>query len=501
LDVGLEYATLKNYQMMVAVSLRTKAEWEATTTYSLENYLGNPHFEQGDITGLAKKWYEVGTPTTTLDTTTYLIGTQSQKIVTGTAGSDGIVSDAVSAAETSGVAYAWIYKASGDDITVILWDSTASVSRASAKYSTAGWATKTGANGNTWKRVVVSSDSLVSGNNHVLYVERYSTDATQATTFYVDQCYLELGTSTTPTGWASARNIVNAGDVNYWDFADMPGDRDALCKLRVKNTSGVDQETLFAFMDNAIARYQAIYEAEDYNIGGTDTAEAGNSGGYYNTRTISQSGTGWHTPFQFDFAPSDIEEFSGAFRLLGRARDETDWASTGNFKLRITPTGALDIIKAGETIVGSGIEIQDLGVVKVQPDALRINEPARISVVVCAQKQVGEADYTLAVDYFLLAPLYQATVLKAGVANKPVGSNEYWVLDSEAGQDYVLESAQTYSEFTLSFIGRPLTLPANTSGRIYLLMGDTADDYEIAASMQISIEYRPRGLHFRGSDL
>jgi len=503
----LPYAMLRDYQMFVLVNLRTKAEWEATTTYSLENEVDNANFEKGSGT-IGDRWSGIGAGATgSLDTTIYLIGTRSQKVITDTDGDEGIQSASKSNAATSAVAYAWVYKASGDEVAVELYDATGEAVKDTALYSAAGWATKTGADDNTWKRLIVSSDSLTGNNSHRIRILRRSGDATQATTYYADQCYFEFGTTTTPTGWWGGSDIYNhwdsgSTDYNYGDFCDIPGDTDALCKLKVKNTSGANQETLLAFMDNAIARYQAMYEAEDYNVAGTDTAEAGNSGGSYNTRTVSESGSTWNVCFQFDLVPSDIEEFSGPFRLLGRARDETTWDTTGNFRYRIAGyQTSTSIIKNGPIMVGSGHEIQDFGVVKLQPDVLGVDQPMRVSLFILAQKQAGESNYTLAVDYFILAPLYQATVAKIAPSGWVVGNNEYFVLDSDSGQDYLVDSAEAYSEFTFGWVGNPLTLPAQTEGRIYFLMGDTDDDYEIAATMRVSVEYTPRGLHFRGSDL
>jgi len=190
------------------------------------------------------------------------VGTQSQRAITDVAGDDGIYSDNVSDAETSGVGYAWVYRDLGDEVAVELYDATAASVKDTALYSTAGWVTKVGGGGYTWKRLVVSSDSLTSGNNHSLRIIRRTGDASQATSFYADQCYFELGTTTPPTPWSSFRqphnvySAANEGYVNYIDATDILGDLDAPCNIKLEPVSeftGVDIDKFWVAMVGPMA--------------------------------------------------------------------------------------------------------------------------------------------------------------------------------------------------------------------------------------------------------
>lgn len=496
--------------------LTCKPYWVSVGTYTLENYLGTPHFEEdGNADGLADRWAEVGVPTTTLDTTIRILtkdgkdlGTQSQKVVTDDSSTEGIESDVVSAAETSAVIYAWIYLASGDDITVVLWDNDASESKGSAEYSTEGWETKVGADGNTWKRVVVSSDSLTSENDHSMIIARYSGDATQITTFYVDQCYFEFGTTTTPIGWMSGRDIDNCYDyldttrrINYVDVADIPGGIDALTRLIVKNVSGASQYRVFAFMDDAIARYQAVYEAEDINIGGSDNTEAGNSGGKYNTSaSISGYVINPDTPYRIDFTPTTVSELRGAFKILGRTRDEQVWPTTGLFRWRMTEYQSVYAMARGSWVEGNGKELLDFGTVRLQPGLLDTNKPVRLSLALQAARQTGEDAFTIDVDYFILMPLYQAVIAEGVTLEHVVVNNDHFVLDSIAGVSCTMDSAKAYEEHSLGPVGDLLMLPPRTGARIYFLVGDSGNDYEVATASRVSFEYRTRGVHLRGTE-
>jgi len=214
---------------------------------TLENWLLTPHFEEdGNADGLADNWTESGTPTTTLDTDTYLCGSQSQKVVTDTAGTDGIYADTVYCSGNQGdsfVAYAWVYKASGDEVTLdVVGDVSGSLG--TATYS-AATTTATGEGNNTWYRLEVTGTVGASDTTLTFRVERLSGDAAAATTYYVDKCYLQLDASAVPTAWCSQRTIyqhsdADAGKVCYLDVTDVPGDVEAETEFMLyANSTGI----------------------------------------------------------------------------------------------------------------------------------------------------------------------------------------------------------------------------------------------------------------------
>jgi hypothetical protein len=98
--------------------------------------------------------------------------------------------------------------------------------------------------GNTWYRVPVSTTSLPSGNDVQIIVQSIN----GAATYYVDGAYVELGTSTAPKAWMSARAIDNRNDpqstsaatenyLNYIDVWGIPGDAPALTDFRLTGDS------------------------------------------------------------------------------------------------------------------------------------------------------------------------------------------------------------------------------------------------------------------------
>lgn len=488
--------------------LTCKPYWESETLFSLDNWCMNPHFvEDKDSDGLADSWVKIGTPTTTIDTTNFLLGGQSQKVVTDTAGDDGLDSKTMIPGGTTAIAYAWVYRSAGDDITVRIWDNDVSAGRGEARLDTGGWETKVDEDGKTWHRIVVSSSSIVNGNDHKLHVLRCTEDASEATTFYVDQCYFEFGRTDTPVGWKSSRDIEGHYDsdvehIPYVDFADIPGDVNAVIKLKVKNTSGANQDILHVFMDDAIARYQSHYEAEDVRTDGSETEEAGNSGGKYATVNVAAQGpSAWNVLGRIDLTPSTTGELRGEFRLLGRARDENTWLDELRFRYRINAyQNSTVTLERGGWIVGSDEELMDFGSFKIQPDWLRGLSPCRLSIYIDAQRRPGEAADDQHMDYFLLAPLYQSIVIRNVQWAWVVADDEHYMIDSESGVCCLVNTGETYVEFTFSYTGNIITLPPRKPLRLYFLQGDNAQDYEIDASMRVTVEFRARGIHLMGTE-
>jgi len=235
------------YGVIVALHLPPYSEG---ASISLTNYVSNGDFlVESSTSGLAQDWSSVGTPspTLTLDTTTYLVNGVSQKVVTDNANNSGVMCATITAATTFYVAaFAWIYvESGGDPVTVIIRDGSGTTID-SAKTSDAGLLSITDRNGNTWVRVEVSGSEATNADCK-LRIIRATSDATVATTFYVDACYVEVSTAavTVPAaGWSSYYSLDNRADEtnaamgqrNWLDLALIPGDAPAL--VRYANTIG-----------------------------------------------------------------------------------------------------------------------------------------------------------------------------------------------------------------------------------------------------------------------
>lgn len=160
---------------------------------TLQNYCKTPHFlEDTNADGLADDWTEIGAPTTTLDTDTYYVGGQSQKVVTDTAGDDGIAGATI--AVTSGavvIASVAIIKSSGDAVKMeLLADSSGSID--SVTTATAADETRTGEDGNSWSIYHLSGVADLADTTVQPRVYRPTAGAAAATTYYVDRCYVDI---------------------------------------------------------------------------------------------------------------------------------------------------------------------------------------------------------------------------------------------------------------------------------------------------------------------
>lgn len=494
--------------------LTCRPYWEAAGSYAFENYLGTPHFEEdGNSDGLADQWTELAAPTTSLDTDIYLIGTQSQKVITDNTTAEGILSDNVSDAETSGVGYAWIYRSAGDDISVVLFDVTASGTRDTAKLDDGGWETKEGAGGNTWHRVVVSSDALVSGNNHQLRVYRKSADAAQATTFYVDQCYLELGTTIVPTGWGSCRDIyshidADVGHVNYFDIVDIPGDVGALLKMEVGDftISGECDRLLIYRLDEITQPYY-------WDISGS--ADADRSGGQIATET--PTGSSYSTIASAVLTPGQLLALNQYSKVFGVFKDDRGGGGV-NFRVRYE-LDPFDLGVSSIYVIGPdskwGLDTAsnlwkfiDMGFMSI-PDVDLLNPTDNSSLKIRVKRSAGteaaHLDFVVVVPAHGIMAIVDPKSQGGGISGKKYTLDgltlapkiHSWLSKSTVTQILDWMPIQLYGDFTL----RP-----KEQQRIVFIGGNSVDKAfqsyvhgASAASGRVKIEYRPRGKHLRGT--
>lgn len=246
---------------------------------TLKNWLKTPHFEEG-AAGLAHNWTETGAPTTTLDTDVYLCGSQSQKVVTDDAGTDGIIADTI--AITGGndcAARIWIYHASGDKVTIdLVGDDSGSL--ASTDTDETADATATGAGGNTWSRYDLTATSGGSDTTIQLKIERLTGDAAAVTTYYVDKCYV-------PASWSPLLSnggfeAPGGGGANIWaswiEVTDGPG---TLANETDIVHSGSDaMKVVGSYGDTYVYQDIAVDEGKAYTLSFWTRGD-GTYGGYY----------------------------------------------------------------------------------------------------------------------------------------------------------------------------------------------------------------------------
>lgn len=265
-DSGAHYtaaAQNSGYVIGIVVTLHLTAYGEGAAITLRNDCPSSPHFlEDSDANGLADGYTSFGSPTTGLNHGKGLTGGKSQGITTGASSGVGFnMTNYVTAATSDPyVAYAWlsVNNTNNDTITITVQgaSSTTLAQKSFDPTNPSGYdKVITGPDGNTWYRYSFSDDGSPAraAANLRLRIGRESANATKATTFYVDNLFIMVGTTTIPDAWCSTSAIYNRNDpvtanperINYVDVAFVPGDSDAVVKTSV-TLGSVSRTTIMA---------------------------------------------------------------------------------------------------------------------------------------------------------------------------------------------------------------------------------------------------------------
>lgn len=368
----------------VNLRLRLENAGQAETTITLKNMLLNGDFSLSSG-GLGTSWTASGAPTTTIDTTNYLINGQAQKITAGAANL-GIHSEDF-AGVTSVAAYAWVYVTAGSAVVAIRDTSGPSdLANKTIDATDSGGvsdASVVDRDGKTWYRVPVTWSG--SSSTIDMQIRSYASGAATAS---IDGCYLQTGTTTVPAAWSSYHDIDNRGDrstsnpsyVNYLDIWGVPGDMPAFLKFKSDSGEGVgfsaaeagrtylskqaDNAYLVANMRHWVESDEGTYDAITGGTGvwsdGAGTTDnhykrftegATANGGYVDFHASSTSGQSvnafWAVPRRV-FAlcrcsASTVEISAGLAQLYGATRDTFNY----NEARTVTATSTWELIDLG----------------------------------------------------------------------------------------------------------------------------------------------------------
>lgn len=386
---------------------------------SLTNHLSNGDFlVESTTSGLAQGWSLTGTPTATLPTDTYLVNGVSQKIVTDNSTTEGIRSPTATAAAGSDlVAFAWIYTEAGGDAVELLLEDGSSVDLDSAKTTDAGLLSITDRNGNTWIRVEVSGNNGANTGAQ-LRIQRLTGDASVATTYYIDAVYIEVGTTTIPSGgWSSYYSLDNRGDEtnaamgqrNWLDLALIPGDAPALVRHKFAASFTASSRYLYmgrVFDGKALATDQTHWvESDEFgavhtsDVNGAWTTGTGTSDNHFYRFTAS-GGTGSSDRYAGFSGQNARDLLRTPRRVFVRIRSSST-SSTFTFSTQ-SPT---DIQQAKTVSVDNANvwELHDLGTMNglnVLPDDDGSETPAsypimRLIIAVASVPNGATADFDL----------------------------------------------------------------------------------------------------------
>jgi hypothetical protein len=493
---------------------------EMTSVITLNNDLASsPHFVEWSSgttsPSYADGWSALATPTTAeQDTTAYLIGGASQHIA-GDAAGDGIQSDVVAnASDTSCVMYCWIYLVSGS-AKVRLRDTTGGTDEDAAILSSGdsgGVSDKSAvdAAGNTWYRVPVSTTSLTSGNDVALWVicEAAAAD------FYIDGAYVELGVSTAPDAFMSARAIDNRNDIqstsaatenylNYIDVWGIPGDAPAWMENKIDFTTivaGSDQVIMGRHVDGSINIGDIVHwiESDEFSAEsgtGTSTTGSGTSDDHYHILTDTGSAIDAKTYGANYTGTNAFYRSFGARHMYGIVRASST-SSTFTLTVRADALGAAKHTSAALSPSNADTwELIDFGAMDISATAAA-NYPDSIyqQVQFKVLMDIADASGTCWFDALIVMPVTaEHFFIQAGSYGLTTSDDLY----IEGQYERVFYDNQ---ESVPSVLGTMWEVePGTVANRLYYIITKDADENGLTNAANVQLRIIPRTRHLLGT--
>ena len=408
----------------------------------LENWVKTPHMQEDfDDDHLADNWNENNNPVTSLSTSVFLCGSQSQSVLVGVTLTEGIYSDTIACTayqEDDFVSYVWVYRQTGSDEITFDVVGNNSGSLGTAEYG-AATTTVVGPDGNTWRRLEVIGEVGATDTTITLRIERLVADIHEITRFYVDKAYLQFEVDTIPTGWCSQRLLYQhshsaEGAVNYIDTEDILGDEEADTEfIMPKGSVGLHG---YYFLSRRSNSREIAATGFFMDVTG-DQADVARLGGTYWTDTPN----GTLSNFQDiqNISSLSVNGKSGLYRVFMSAQDanadhatDAERADFGIEYVTSFSTTYSNIVKFPR--VGAGYEGRfvwlDLGIVDLSRHHLR-HEYANI----------------LTSQYYAVAKRdsSSAAIKMDGILFMPVETDSLFVLDGQAKDETYIFHANSIS--------------------------------------------------------
>ena len=474
----------------------------------LVNQLMTPDFEEDtNSDGLANNWSEIGAPTTTLDTDTYLHGTQSQKVVASS--TEGLRSNSLNVEYTYVVGYAWVYLTSGTDITVTLAGNSSDID--SSDYSDAT-ITMEDASGNTWRKIEVSGSR---GANATVTMDIES-DGT--TTSYVDMCYMSgiqttkaySGSlkSTPPTAWSSYYKVgpfeFSGTERYYVDVANIPGDIRAGSITSVGLTTGGGSIQGAYIASTSLPAATRVWEIEDWttDTGGsawTTVDPDSNASASKSVYTAAAVSTYREPAVEALTAHAGLNgKFKALLRYkLGTANNEFD-AYITIYEPRSAGIPAVYFTSDTTTLSvnSTGYHIADMGTVLLTPTANDNPDWAvKFTPRITVERTSGSGNIYL--DCIYLIPLEDwVGIIHFAFSTIQAGSDLGYQNMFEEPNAYYINFTGAYDQERIAgveYVGRSTGLAPRKHNRVqFIVLGDSAGRHISSGDYTTHISYIPR---------
>jgi len=286
----------------------------------------------------------------------------------------------------------------------------------------------------------------------------------------------------------------DAGHIPYGDWADWPGDRPAPIKLLLESPTAAD--LCYVWFHTRLNNPQTTFYHDCQ-----DVVDASRSGGEYVNK--ASTSTSWEG-VELWTVHNVIEDMAAFLRFYAVIYD----AGTTAAKWRIcyqrgSSTTDLIYSDTAERSINGDWCLIDLGIINVKRPTLPITASA------------NDFTFTLEVMRSSGTEAVRADFIMAIAADDIVGvicpdttwpSTRYMTIDelslpSEAAEVIVHGATMDVYNYNSPHVMTSLYL-APSGGRMYFMVARANKEHEIADSIRVrGVTYRPRGLHFRGSDL
>lgn len=381
------------YKVTVALTCKPYGYGDA---FTLRNDLASsPHMiEDSDGDNLADGLNLVSAPTPVINTNRWITGGQSQELTTDDTTAEGVFTTSVICdIGTNFVIMVSISEgATGNDPITISATNGVGGSVTSKKHTpsapTGYDSTYIDSGGFTWYTYSIAATVATSANARI-YVVRATADATQNTTFMIDNLYLQINTQTIPKAWASSAALKNRYDptstsaatqqqINYLDVWGIAGDVPALVKMTSDLTlaSGTRKSFIFNRLTAQREGYNLVDQTQYTNwknngislfSSGTngawsDVADAARTHGDY-IRFTAAGGTGNGTSI-FEFSDRALYQYPHRVFVLCKASSA---AITFNYSVDFVGTGTVNAVTGqSKSVTNTGAwEFIDLGIINL----------------------------------------------------------------------------------------------------------------------------------------
>jgi hypothetical protein len=464
----------------------------------LENYLGNPHFQENSG-ATSPGWSKyLGTETFSVETGRYLIGSQCQKIQNvETLGSLwGIKQDISCSTSESFAAYCWVNRSSdlADNLFVSVLGSGGANILATGEYNNAT-ETRTGYGGKTWTKLEASGTTGTSDTTVTFVMYGPGEDAGHV---YVDGCYFQRGTTTIPNGFVSYRSLKNHWDggahhINYFDTALIDGDLPAPAdvKMTIQEAGYSEVIGLYTAKDENAGALTYRIEAEDLTDDGDGsvTADASSSGAQILRVTGSSSEWGYAGQVQ----GLDAGDLYGIRSVYVRAKCNN---TTADFRVEIKgqnweiETEENDGATSATEQLAGYWGLRHMGSVNI-PISQRLKDLSSGNVDLGIETNFRGVATTFDFDYIYLLPTDQATIVKAAYY---LGSSDVLYLDSDGTSTYYDHGTTEYDPSETLLGGALILDPAMQQRTFYFREGDPQLNLNNTTNWDVTtkITYRPR---------